>query len=301
MKKIAQLILLLAISLIGCSTLNKDQPKEYSYLAAVVQKDAMWGHGEWDKFITKLSDRHLTELALDWGIFNDKSEGVNVTWHGKQKLLSIGDPAIAINSKGGRHELAYKLRRELISAAYAISPLQRTVKWHEIVMWVSEKSGVNKPYSKNSYDAERALINKIFEKSWDKLDTGQRKTVIENSKLSELSAKDKAVIVSGSGAIALATLNTTVALSGFTFYTTMSSVIAATANIFGITLPFVAYTGMSTTVATLSGPVGWTILAAASTGLAIYALSPDEAKVTRMVISLHLLKARALEESIQQK
>lgn len=300
MKKIAHLIaLLLTISLIGCSTLNKDQPKEYSYLAAVVQKDAVWGHGEWDAFITKLSDRHLSELALDWGMLDDKSEGVNVTWNGKQKLLSIGDPAVAINGKSGRHEIAYKLRRELISAAYTASLLQRTVKWHEIVTWAGKKSGVNKPYAKNSFDAERDLINKIFEKSWDKLDPNQRKSVIENSKLSELSTKDKTAIASGSGAIALATLNTTVALSGFTFYTTMSSVIAATANVLGVTLPFVVYTSMSTTVAALTGPVGWTILAAASTGLAIYALSPDEAKVTRMIISLHLLKARALEESMQ--
>lgn len=302
MKKIAQqlIVYLLAISLIGCTTLKKDQPKEYSYLAPVVQKDVMWGHGEWDKFITNLSDRHLSELALDWGVLDDKSEGVNVTWAGKQKLLSVGDPTVAMGSKGGRHELAYKLRRELISAAYSVPPIQRNVKWHEIVTWAGEKAGVNQPYAKNSFDAERALINKIFEKNWDKLDANQRKTVIGNSKLSELSAKDKAAIISASGTAALVTLNATVTLSGFTFYTTMSSVIAATANVIGVTLPFVVYTGTSTTIAALTGPVGWAILAAASTGLAIYASSPDEAKVTRMVISLHLIKARAIEESMQK-
>ena len=84
-------------------------------------------------------------------------------------------------------------------------------------------------------------------------------------------------------------------MSGFAFYTTMSSAIAASTNMIGVTLPFVVYSGASTTVSILSGPVGWAIAALSSAGIALYSLTPDDKEVARMVVSLHLLKAKALE------
>ena len=106
-------------------------------------------------------------------------------------------------------------------------------------------------------------------------------------------------MVAATGIAAHATIATAVSLSGFSFYTTMSSVFAATANVVGVTLPFAVYTTASSTFATLAGPVGWAILAAGSAGVGLYAMSPNEVKVTRMIISLHILKAKALNDSIK--
>ena len=304
-KKIKNLIVyLLVASLIGCSSTPPQaiQPKEYAYLASFVKKDVRWGPDEWFSFITHLNDKHLSELSLDWGVLQETSPGINVIWGvNKQKFISVGNSKLALDSLGGRQKTINLLQKEINDAAYTFSMFKGGVKWHEIVSWADEKKGVNKSeYAQNSFDAERSLLNKIFEKNWDKLTPEQRKAVIEKSKLSDLSAKDKAVMITATGIAARATLGAAIAMSGFSFYTTMSSVIAAMANVIGVTLPFAVYTGASSTVGALTGPVGWALLAAGSTGLGLYAMSPDEEKVSRMIISLHILKAKVHNDSIKQ-
>ena len=298
-------VYLLAIAIIGCSTnpIPVSQPKEYAYLASFVKKDTLWNSDDWFIFISHLNEKHLSELALDWGVLKETSPGINVTWDkhdSKQKLISVGNSKLALDSLGGRQKVVTLLQKEINNAAYTITIFKDGVNWHEIVVWAAEKNGVNKSqYTKSSFEAERALINRFFEKNWDQLTPKQRKEVLEKSKITGLSVNDKNVMIAASGTAALATLNAGVALSGFTFYTTMSSVIASTASVVGVTLPFAVYTGASSNVATLTGPYGWTLLAASAAGLGLYKIWPDEAKVTRMIISLHVIKAKALEDSVK--
>jgi hypothetical protein len=302
--KLAQqfITFLLAISLVGCfGNKQPKEPKEYAYLAPLVKKEAKWGDAEWNVFIGSLNDKHLIDLALEWGVLNEASQGVNVLWRNKQKIFYVGDDNVnfVLDSLGGRQKTIDRLQNDLKSARFPLPfPFHKGVEWHDIVLWACKEAGTDQTYAHNSFDAELALINRIFEHNWDKLSEAQRKTVIENSALSKLSSHDKDAILVASGTAALGILNTAVGLSGFAFYTTMSSAIAAIANVFGVTLPFVVYTSASTVTGVLTGPVGWTLLAAASTGLVWYALKPDDAKVTRMVVSLHLLKAKALDDSL---
>lgn len=299
MKKIVQqvIVFFLATAIIGCATLKQDQPKEYAYLAPVIKKDVLWGHDEWDQFISKLSDRHLSELALEWGVLDENSKGINRSWRGELKVLSVGDPLVALNGKGGRHKVMYELRRELISSAYRVPWFERDVKWHEIVNLACKNVALSDCNNMSSYDAESAVLSKIFEKSWDGLTPAQRKQVIDKATLPGFSDKDKSSIIAMSGSSALALLRTSVAISGFSFYTGMSSMIAATANVIGVTVPFGVYTATSSLVGTLTGPVGWSVSAVA-TALVLYdALKPDVAKTAKMIISLHLIKARVLEDA----
>lgn len=295
------IVYLLVASIIGCSTTPPLEipPKEYAYLASFVKKDVRWERDEWYGFITHLNDKHLSELSLYWGILKDTSPGINIIWSKhQQKFVSVGNAEIALKSLGGREKVVTLLQKEINGAAYTFSMFKNGVQWHEIVTLADEKNKINpSDYAQNTFDAERALLNKVFEKNWDNLNPDQRRAVIEQSTLSELSAKDKKAMIAATGIIARGLLSATVALSGFSFYTTMSSVIAATASVVGVTLPITVYTTASTIAGTLTGPLGWSILAAMSAGVGLYALSPDEAKVTKMVIALHFLKAKALNDS----
>lgn len=307
MKNLVQKIIvyLLVASLISCGYVNRPEvikPKEYAYLAPFINKDIRWGGDDWYTFVSHLNDKHLSELSLEWGILKESSPGINTTWIGTQKFLTVATPKIALNSLGGRQNTITLLQKTINGARYFTGNLlEKGVQWHGIVVWADKKNDVEQAlYDNSSFGAERALISTIFEKNWDELNTDQRKAVIEKSDLRNLPAKDKAAMIAATGAAALATLNATVVLTGFAFYTTMSSVIAATASVVGVTLPFAVYTGASTIIGTLTGPVGWSILAAASVGVGLYELSPDASKVTRMVISLHILKAKVLDESSVQ-
>ncbi len=290
-------------SLVGCSNTIKHndvvKPKEYAYLSTYINKDIRWGGDEWFDFVTHLNDKHLTELSLEWGILNKSSPGINVNWLGKQEILTVGNPKIALDSIGGRQNSVKLLQKAINGSRYFTKDMfEKNVKWNDIVIWVNEKNGISslKSYS-GSFEAERALINRCFVNNWDRLSSAQRKSVIDNSSLRNISAQDKVAIIAAKGTIALATLNATVAVSGFAFYTTMSSVIAATSSVIGVTLPFAVYTGASTAVGTLTGPIGWSLLAASSAGLGLYALAPDTQQVSRMVMSLHILKVKVLEDS----
>lgn len=125
-------------------------------------------------------------------------------------------------------------------------------------------------------------MDSIFVQIWDKLTPEQRSKILTDLDKGD-KIQDKAGIALASGATALATLSTTVYFAGFAFYTTMSSVIFATAGFFGITLPFTAYTGAASTVAVLSGPVGWAIASLAALGSLIFIGRANHAKVAAFV------------------
>ncbi|MEZ4731397.1 MAG: hypothetical protein R3E79_30125 [Caldilineaceae bacterium] len=109
--------------------------------------------------------------------------------------------------------------------------------------------------------------------------------------------KDKAAIAALTGSGAIAVLSTSVAFSGFAFYTSMSVAISTVAGFFGLTLPFAAYTGASSVVAFLSGPVGWAIAGIAALGGIALAGRANVTKTSAFISQIHALKVAALIEA----
>lgn len=113
----------------------------------------------------------------------------------------------------------------------------------------------------------RSYFKRMFNVAWNKMDEKERIDFLEKvetelkkiDKNNAIQINDIAGIASGSAATAFATLSTVTALSGFAFYTTMSSVICSTFAIIGVTLPFSVYMAVSSGIATLGGPIGWAI------------------------------------------
>lgn len=140
------------------------------------------------------------------------------------------------------------------------------------------------------------MFSALFTETWDKLSVEQRKELLNkidpNNKI-----KDKAAIVALSSSGAIAALSTSVAFSGFAFYTTMSVGISTAAGLLGVTLPFAAYTGASSVVAFLSGPVGWAIAGIAALGGVALAGRANIKKTAIFICQLHFMKVEALIEA----
>ena len=170
----------------------------------------------------------------------------------------------------------------------------------EILLWAAEENGVDASGLSSSFLVERLLFEKKFAQIWDRLTTQQRIDLLDTMNVSGLSDNQKAALVAGSGAAAVTALSATVAFSGFAFYTTMSTVIATSAGLLGITLPFGVYSGASSTVAVLSGPIGWGLALVAGTGAAIWATAPDADKTTAFILALHTYKAKRADEIKKQ-
>lgn len=296
------IVAFLALIILGCT--SADIPRkpnsvtnDYRYLAPFVKQDAKWTYKEWGDFMVNLNDQHLCELALEWGVMDENTPGINSTWNERvKKVFTVGSSQYAIDSLGGRLAVITKMQKELIKAAYYFSYNKEDVKWNEIVLWANDKID-NKSDLKgaSSYLAEKALLETFFDKNWQKLNQQEREEVIKNSDLMKLKDSEKEMLIKvRDSASAIAILKTTVLLKGFSFYTTMSSVMAATANVARITLPFAVYMGASRIVATMTGPWGWGLIAASTAISGISGLAPDEMKVLRMVTSLHLIKTKAL-------
>lgn len=190
------------------------------------------------------------------------------------------------------------IRRELIWRRYnKLNYVWHSIKgidYHrDILCWVAAKKKVEKELIDNhsTFDLERAVANKYLEQIWDKLTPEQRKELlskIENT--TGASVGDKAAIAAMSGGAAIAALGTTVALSGFAFYSTMSVVISTVAGWLGVTLPFATYAGISSTMAMLTGPIGWCIAAVGIAGGAIWLGLPEEDTIAAFVIQVNQIK-----------
>lgn len=187
---------------------------------------------------------------------------------------------------------------KLSSYAFAY-PFKDThdVNYHkDILIWSAQKNGVAVPDSQGSFLIERSILENKFAEIWDRLTPQQRTEVFNSMKVSGLNGSQKAALIAGTGAAAVAMLSATVAFSGFAFYTTMSTAIATSAGLLGVTLPFSVYAGASSTVAVLSGPIGWGIALIAGTGAVIWATAPDADKTTAFILALHVYKAKRAEE-----
>ena len=173
---------------------------------------------------------------------------------------------------------------------------KENVNYDEIVRWVAKKYNILGIETKSTIRIERQILSKMFADIWDRMTTEQRKAALEkmqnNSKIDNIAG-----ISLLSGSAALATLSTTVAFSGFAFYTGMSSLLYSAASVLGVTLPFATYVGASSTVAVLTGPIGWALIAVGAAVGAGFIGMPDYQKTAQMIVAIHLIKVDAIQKS----
>jgi len=167
--------------------------------------------------------------------------------------------------------------------------------YHALVSWVSAEAGVAKPIvnSASTFTLERELFKMLFAQLWDKMTTKQRQDLLTKVDGAGL-IKDKAAMVALGGAGALGALSTTVAFTGFAFYTTMSVAIASVASAAGVVLPFAVYGSAASLIGVLSGPIGWVIMGLAAIGGMALAGRANLQKTTAFVAQIHALKVEAL-------
>ncbi len=297
-KKITTALLIPALFLAGCNHNAVTLPKTDTSKVIAIEK--LWGRVEWRDFVSSLNDKYLVELALVYGAIRPNSPGISP----KGEVL---DAIMALNFNSGREAVIDSMQVNAMNAYWGKIEKGRTVftnpgyhvEWHEIVKRACYWAGVDGlSYDhESSFQAEQALMKKLLADSWDRLSKDQRADVIQRSQeLSGLSSSQKAAILTGSGGVLVATLSSTILLSGFAFYATMSSVLCASAGALGVALPFGAYMGASSTAAVISGPIGWSVAALGVGGAVfMYFEEGDKEKVIKMVVATHLMKVRVLE------
>jgi uncharacterized protein YaaW (UPF0174 family) len=243
-------------------------------------------------------DPLLPYLGLDkkWkpSEFNDFTSNLNQDRRNSlKKALKID-----ANIYRSQEEEITAIRKQFLWACSHWGPYifrnENQVQYHEVVQWTATKLKVDKKLiaTMNTFQLEHKILESIFASMWDKLTPEQRLKILKD--MDKNNTLDRVGIASMSGAGAIAALSTTVYLSGFAFYTTMSSVIAAIGGFFGVTLPFSAYLTSSVTVALLSGPVGWGIAAVAAAGGCWLIGGADIQTTSAFIIQIHYTKMEAL-------
>ena len=262
--------------------------KEYAYLAPYVKRNKKWQDNDYVSFIEHMNDKHLVILAVGCNVKNINKEEFN------------SDEEV-IDFFGGRKELETAIKKDFIwdanSATTAI--FRELAHYHEWVMWVAKKRDIDVDYDKlSTFEFEKEILNALFVTGWNKLTEEQREEVIKKTGLdTKLTNEQKLAIIAGSGTVALTVLSTTVMVTGFAFYTGMSSMIAASFAVIGVTAPFAVYAGASTTVGVMSGPVGWACICIGAGATAIWATGANVNKTFQNLISLHSFKIMALNDA----
>ena len=290
------IVLILLVSCAATSEKKTSETNEYKYLAKYVSKHKVWNTDDWDFFIHMLNAKHLCELALEMEVMNEQTVGINSSWDSNNmKLLKVVDPVKAINSFGTKEALINEMQDAVKKSTYYLPIVHSRVDWDETVQKTySRTMGVDLPSGQATYFSERQLLEGFFSKQWEKLSREQRQFVLDHSDLSQLKENQKLMLLTHSGSQAFNLVRQTVLMNGFQFYTTMSSVIAASGKVLGVTFPFAVYSGASRVAGAISGPWGWGIIAASSAGQALYFLKPDERKAIRVILAVHVIKTKAL-------
>lgn len=167
--------------------------------------------------------------------------------------------------------------------------------YHGMATWVASRADPN-PYQDwniSTFKVERKLYQTLFVELWGRLNEAQRRELLVKIDPAG-STKDLVGKAAATGSAALATLSAGVAISGFAFYTAMSTTIAAVAATVGGTVPFAAYATASTVVGVLSGPVGWAVMGLAGLGGLALLGRANVALTTAYVCRIHALKVEAL-------
>jgi hypothetical protein len=133
----------------------------------------------------------------------------------------------------------------------------------------------------------------LFVQLWNKMTAKQREVLLAKVDSAGL-IKDRASMAALGGASALAVLSTTVAFTGFAFYTTMSVAIASVASAMGVALPFAVCGSAASLIGVLAGPIGWAIMGLSALGGLALAGRANLRKTTAFVAQIHALKVETL-------
>lgn len=147
---------------------------------------------------------------------------------------------------------------------------------------------------------ERAVYNRVFEQSWTSLNENERVSFLQQSTW-DIPQEKIVSLATLTGAGILAGLSPIVSLTGFSFYTCMSSGLYALASSMGIVVPFSGYIATSVAIKLATGPIGW-VAAAILAGAGIYAWlksnqASNEATMLKTVLHMHHYKISALQEA----
>ena len=168
----------------------------------------------------------------------------------------------------------------------------------DYVMWAAKKCDVEADGCDrlSTFYLERAIYEKKFADIWNQLTLEQREKLLAHieEKTGSGSVGNKVAIVSLSGAGAVTALSTTVAFSGFAFYTSITTGMSVAAGWVGVTLPFAAYTATTAAIKALCGPIGWCIVGAEIVGGGIAAGWPDSDLIISFVMTVNVIKAKKL-------
>ena len=216
----------------------------------------------------------------------------------KKSLEVLPSGATAANLMSGDQDAKDIQKRVLWLSSNILTYPFRTVSnldYHAMVTWVAAEAGVSKPIlnSASTFTLERDLFKMLFAQLWDKMNAKQREALLKKVDSAGL-IKDKAALAALGGAGALAALSTTVAFTGFAFYTTMSVAIASVASAMGVVLPFAVYGSAASLIGIFSGPIGWAIMAISAIGGMALAGRANLQKTTAFVAQIHALKVEAL-------
>lgn len=259
---------------------NDAQKDPIAGAAPFVKPKIKWGANHFYEFLNALPDEAILSLMKGLEMVDEKAT-VKVLNGRRKDVRDIQKQVLWISS----NIFAYPFRDETRQ------------KYHDLVGWAAKSLGVKEKTVKSSttFELERECQMQLFAELWDKLTPEQRIELLQKiEKEGKGNFKDKAAIAALGGAAALGVLSTTVAFTGFAFYTTMSITISTVAGFFGLTLPFAAYAGASSLVAFLSGPVGWAIMGLAAIGGIALAGRANPKKAAAFVCQIHSLKVAAL-------
>ena len=161
------------------------------------------------------------------------------------------------------------------------------VSYTEIVVAVAKKLKIEST-DISVEDLERRIIQRIFEKAWEKMTPAQRKKM-EHDLQQEAQKFGKNHGFAGLGGPALFAALIAGRFAGFSAYLLVTSALKAVTSAVGITLPFAAYMGASRAVGLFLGPVGLGVTGV----LTIIGLSGGNYKrVIPFVVSIALLRAK---------
>lgn len=243
-------------------------------LATYVKPKAIWTASDFHEFLDQCSPDRLNVLEQSLKLKNQ-----------------VGTQPVRVAA----------IKKDVVweSSNVILYPLKdvETVDYHKIVQWVAKKHGVSNVAidQEPTFILERLVLEQIFKEMWDKLSADQKRELLK--KIDTSGQLDTETLAAMGGTAALAALATTTYLTGFAFYTTMSTVIHGVAGFVGVTVPFAAYVGASSTVAFLSGPFGWTLISIAVVGNLALLGRADLREVTEFVIQMHSIKVVALRNS----
>lgn len=264
---------------------------EYRYLRTIKEISKV-NEKEFNVFLNSLKDKHLAELAVGFNLVDIKKQGLNSDG-------TINNVAQVLASLGGREEVKLKIKKELIWLYSSLATYffkENQVPYHDMVLYCCKEQGIKESEYQNltTFQAEQLLIKKAVADQWDKLTIEQREKVIKNSELDRLSENQKRAMIAESGLRLISIVSTTAYFTGFAFYTTMSSIMFATASALGVALPISAYLTASTAVGILTGPIGWAALTMAGIGTTLVSTGANPDRLTQRVMVIHMLKAKSI-------